>query len=156
MPRVPPPVVALTAGMAQRSLTGARTPRGPVRTAAATSLAVAAISLAGSAANSFRRRGTTVEPFRPDEATVLVRTGANSVTRNPMYVGMAGVLAAHAIWRGSWTALVPVAGFVLFIDRLQISAEEAALQRKFGADYARYRASVPRWLDRRSVIRARS
>ncbi len=68
-----------------------------------------------------------------------------------MYVGMAGQLVSNAILRGSWTALAPVAAFVLVIDRWQIASEEAALLAKFGADYEAYRAAVPRWLDRRSV-----
>lgn len=67
-----------------------------------------------------------------------------------MYVGMAGLLVANAIWRASWGALVPVAGFVVIIDRLQIEAEESALLEKFGAAYEAYRAASPRWLDRRS------
>ena len=67
-----------------------------------------------------------------------------------MYVGMAGLLAAHALWRRSWTALIPVAVFVALIDRLQIQAEESALAVTFGAEYEAYRAASPRWLDRRS------
>jgi protein-S-isoprenylcysteine O-methyltransferase Ste14 len=68
-----------------------------------------------------------------------------------MYLGLAGLLVANAIRAGSWTALIPVAGFVLVIDRLQITAEESALLAKFGDEYEAYRRSVPRWLDRRSV-----
>ena len=68
-----------------------------------------------------------------------------------MYVGLAGVLVANAVRRGSWTALLPVVAFVTVVDRLQIAAEEPALLATFGADYAAYRSSVPRWLDRRSV-----
>ncbi len=73
-----------------------------------------------------------------------------------MYVGMAGLLVAHAIWRGPWVGLVPVAGFVVFVDRLQIAAEEWALLRNFGAEYEAYRAAAPRWLDRRSLDFTRS
>jgi protein-S-isoprenylcysteine O-methyltransferase Ste14 len=109
------------------------------------------LGLAGAAAAQFRRRGTTVEPFRPESASVLVTTGANSISRNPMYLGMAGLLVAHAVWRGSWEALLPVAGFIVLIDRLQIRAEESALTRKFGAEYDDYRAASPRWLGRRSL-----
>ena len=105
--------------------------------------------IAGAAAIRFRRFGTTVEPLHPDRASVLVTTGANSISRNPMYVGMAGLLVANGIRRGSWTALVPVAGFVVIIDRLQIEAEESALLEKFGAEYEAYRAASPRWLGRR-------
>jgi hypothetical protein len=66
---------------------------------------------------------------------------------------MAGVLVAHALWRGSWRALLPVAGFVAYIDRVQVAAEERALHERFGAEYDAYVAAVPRWLDRRSVQR---
>lgn len=78
-------------------------------------------------------------------------TGANAVSRNPMYVGLAGLLVANAVRLGSWRALLPVAAFTLVIDRLQIAAEESALLVNFGADYEAYRATVPRWLGRRSV-----
>ncbi len=106
--------------------------------------------MAGAAASRFRHSGTTLEPLNPGLASVLVTTGANAVSRNPMYLGLAGVLAAHALWRGSWAALVPMAGFVVFIDRVQIRAEEAALLEKFGPAYDAYRAASPRWIDSRS------
>jgi protein-S-isoprenylcysteine O-methyltransferase Ste14 len=70
------------------------------------------------------------------------------VSRNPMYVGLAGLLVANAVRLGAWKALVPVAAFALVIDRLQIPAEESALLANFGADYEAYRATVPRWLGR--------
>ncbi len=111
------------------------------------------MSMAGAAAAQFRRSGTTLEPLHPDQASVLVTTGVNSISRNPMYVGLAGLLVANAIWRGSWLALAPVAGFVELIDRFQVRAEEAALLDRFGTDYQAYRAAAPRWLDRRSVKR---
>jgi protein-S-isoprenylcysteine O-methyltransferase Ste14 len=82
---------------------------------------------------------------------VLVTSGANAVSRNPMYVGLVGLLVANAVRRASWTALLPVAAFTLVIDRLQIEAEERALHARFGADYEVYRATVPRWLDASSA-----
>jgi protein-S-isoprenylcysteine O-methyltransferase Ste14 len=63
-----------------------------------------------------------------------------------MYVGMAGLLVAHALWRGAWVAWVPIVGFVTLIDRLQIAAEESALAATFGSDYEAYCSSTPRWL----------
>ncbi len=114
-------------------------------------VSLASISLAGAASSRFRRSGTTVHPFHPEQASVLVTTGANAISRNPMYVGMAGLLVAHAIWRGSWVALAPVAAFIAFIDRVQIRAEESALLEKFGSEYAAYRAASPRWLSQRSA-----
>ena len=107
--------------------------------------------MAGAAASRFRQSGTTLEPFQPDRASVLVTSGANAISRNSMYVGMAGLLLAHAVWRGSWTALLPLAGFVAFNDRTQIQAEETALLEKFGAAYEAYKATTPRRIDRRSI-----
>jgi protein-S-isoprenylcysteine O-methyltransferase Ste14 len=72
-----------------------------------------------------------------------------------MYVGLTGLLVANAIWRGSWVALAPAAGFVLLIDRVQIKAEESSLLERFGAEYEAYRAASPRWLDRRSLYSLR-
>jgi protein-S-isoprenylcysteine O-methyltransferase Ste14 len=72
-----------------------------------------------------------------------------------MYVGLAGLLIANAVRLGSWNALIPVAAFTLLIDRIQIPAEESALLANFGADYESYRATVPRWLGRNSVLPSR-
>jgi protein-S-isoprenylcysteine O-methyltransferase Ste14 len=151
MPVLPPPLVALAAGLAQRALADGTQSPGRGRAAVVAGVSLASVSMAGAAAGRFRRSGTTVEPFHPEEASVLVTAGANAISRNPMYVGMAGLLVAHAIWRGSWVALAPVAAFVAFIDRVQIRAEESALLEKFGSAYDAYRAATPRWLDLRSA-----
>ena len=156
MMHVPPPVVALAAGLVQRALTGATVKPDAGRAALATVVGLASLSLAGASAGLFRRSATTVDPLHPDRASVLVTTGPNAITRNPMYVGMAGVLVAHAVWRGSWAALLPVAGFVAVVDRLQVAAEEPALLGRFGAEYESYRASTPRWVGVRSLHVART
>ena len=85
---------------------------------------------------------------------MLVTSAVNARTRNPMYVGLVGLLLANAIRRGSPWGLAPVAAFILLMDRVQIPAEEAALSERFGTDYEAYRARVPRWLDRRSFGRS--
>jgi protein-S-isoprenylcysteine O-methyltransferase Ste14 len=107
--------------------------------------------MAGGAASRFRAQHTTVEPFDPSKASSLVVTGPNALTRNPMYVGMAGLLVANALRRGSWSGVLPIAAFVGVIDRFQIAAEERALAERFGDDYAAYRVNVPRWLGARSL-----
>lgn len=76
------------------------------------------------------RHRTSVNPMSPDVVTALVTEGP----RNPMYVGMAGLLAARAVARGRLIAVVPVVGFVAAIDRLQIPAEEVALRARFSDD----------------------
>lgn len=146
LPTSPPPLIsALAAGVAQYLLAPRGRP-GRARVAAGWALTAASVALLGSALIEFRRRRTTISPLTPGQASTLVTTGPNRLTRNPMYVGMAGLLTAHAVMRGGWTTPVPVAGFVVLIDRLQIQPEEAALRELFGAEYTTYCDSVPRWL----------
>ncbi len=151
MIRPQPPLVALAAATVQRLLAGRTPPPTPGRAAAVVTLSSACLALDVAAGLGFRRASTTLDPSHPEQASTLVTTGAHSISRNPMYVGLVGLLTAHAIWRGSWAALAPVAGFVIFIDRLQIEREEVALRKRFGAEYDAYRAAVPRWLGRRSL-----
>ena len=150
--RPPPPLLAIAAALAQSGLANGahQPPASPV--AAAIAVAAASAAFASSAAGQFRRQGTTLEPFNPALASVLVITGANSVSRYPMYVGLAGLLVANAVRLGAWKALLPVAAFTLVTDRFQIQAEESALLAHFGADFEAYRATVPRWLGRNSVL----
>jgi protein-S-isoprenylcysteine O-methyltransferase Ste14 len=149
--RIPPPLLALSAGLAQRALArDARTPT-VARAVAAGATAVVSVALASASVRLFRQRGTTLDPFHPAQASELVTTGPNAISRNPMYVGLTGLLVSNAIRLGTWHALVPVGVFVLVIDRLQIGSEESALLAHFGAEYEAYRAAVPRWLDRRSM-----
>jgi protein-S-isoprenylcysteine O-methyltransferase Ste14 len=142
--RVPPPLLAAAAAVVQRRL-----PRRPARAwrrAVAGGVALGSLALAGQAEHLFRSSGTTVMPFAPERASALVTTGSYAVTRNPMYVAMAGVLLAHAIHRGHPLQLLPLAGWAAFIDRFQIVPEERALTSVFGEEYDAYRRRVRRWL----------
>ena len=145
MPVVPPPAYGL-AGLVAQHLLASSGSAGAVRKVAGGAIAAASVALAGGTAQRFRRAGTTVEPFRPEHATALVTDGPNALTRNPMYVGMVGLLAAHALVRRGWLPVLPLAAFVAVIDRTQIVPEEAALRQLFGQEYDAYCARVPRWL----------
>jgi protein-S-isoprenylcysteine O-methyltransferase Ste14 len=145
VPHVPPPLIGLSAALAQHRLASGRPP-GPVRKVGAAVAAMGSAWMLVGSLDRFRRTGTTVNPLDPARASTLVTSGPNAVTRNPMYVGMAGVLTAHALIRGGWRTLVPVAAFVAVIDRVQIRPEEAALRDLFGEEYDTYRRRVRRWL----------
>ena len=144
--RLPPPLIALGAALAQRLLTPHADKATPLRRTVATATTAASLTMMGSAVRAFRQHKTTVDPFKPEAASYLVTGGPFAISRNPMYVGMAGLLTANAIRRGSWLGVVPLAGFMTTIDRVQIPPEEAALTAKFGADYESYVERVPRWL----------
>lgn len=145
------PPLALAAAAAGLQLALPRRAATPASTAAATLATGLAAWFLVEPVLRFRRNGTTVDPTSPSAATTLVTTGANAISRNPMYVGMAGALVAHALARRSWTALVPAAAFVVTMTRGQIATEERALVATFGHDYEEYSRRVPRWLDARSL-----
>jgi protein-S-isoprenylcysteine O-methyltransferase Ste14 len=84
--------------------------------------------------------------MQPDRASSLVNTGIYQVTRNPMYLGMLLVLAALAAGFGQPLAVLPVFGFVGYLNRFQINAEERAMAALFGEQYQAYRKRVRRWL----------
>jgi len=75
----------------------------------------------------------------------IVATGPYSVSRNPLYVfsfiGIAGIAAQT----GSATVVVVLTGISVAIFLPAILNEEKALAGRFGADYARYLARVPRF-----------
>lgn len=112
--------------------------------AAALAILGAAICLLGILA--FRRAGTTVNPIDPGAASALVETGIYRWTRNPMYLGMAALLAGWAILLAHPAGLAAPAAFILYIDRFQIRPEERMLSERFGGAYAAYRARVRRWI----------
>lgn len=145
MPVVPPPVIALGLAGVQHAL-APKEGAGPLRKVAAAALAAGSVGLAGAAAARFRAAQTTVHPLHPEKATSLVTDGPYRRTRNPMYVGMAGGLAAHALAEGGVLTWLPVAGFVYAIDELQIQPEERAMEKLFGEEWDDYALRTKRWL----------
>ena len=100
--------------------------------------------VAGSAILKFKDVGTTVRPDRA--ASTLVVVGPYRITRNPMYLGLALVYVGIAIADQSVWALVLLPVVLIIIQRRAIEPEEAFLERRFGADYTRYKENVRRWI----------
>jgi len=147
--KIPPPGVALLIGAAMwfgsefgPSLQLPFAVR--VSAFAAVALAGGMVALAGDL--EFKRAKTTINPFKPQNASTLVTTGVYRHTRNPMYVGLSLVVLGWAAFLCSAVALVGPVAFVLYISRFQIAPEERVLSSKFGAAYEEYTARVRRWL----------
>lgn len=77
---------------------------------------------------------------------MLVTSGIYSATRNPMYLGMAVILAGLAVYLGNVVALFGLLLFVAIITRVQIIPEEQILSAKFGAPFEVYASRVRRWI----------
>jgi len=95
---------------------------------------------------AFGRANTTIDPVHVDRASAIVTTGIYGITRNPMYVGLTGLLLSWAAYLvAPWSLFGPLF-FVLYITRFQIMPEERAMTAKFGAAYTDYKGRVRRWL----------
>ena len=100
--------------------------------------------LTGSAILKFKDVNTTVRPDRA--ASTLVISGPYRITRNPMYLGLALVYVGIAIADLSVWALILMPVVLTIIQRRAIEPEEAFLERRFGANYIRYKENVSRWI----------
>ncbi|QNP47721.1 methyltransferase family protein [Diaphorobacter aerolatus] len=147
--RIPPPIIGLATAALMYGLAVA------IPSAAwshalcpwlAGGFALVGIAIDLSALWAFHRHRTTVNPLSPDRTTRIVSDGIYRLTRNPMYLGMLGLLLAWAIWLANMAAWVGPVLFVAYITRFQIIPEERILHQKFGAAYAQYRQRVRRWI----------
>jgi protein-S-isoprenylcysteine O-methyltransferase Ste14 len=149
LPLVPPPLIALAlagvmwmSGRAFPAWRIASTVLAPV----AFAIGTVAMLIFFAAAIQFLRHRTTINPVAPGRASTLITSGIYRLSRNPIYLADFLLLAAFAIWLGHPLALPFPFLFVWIMNRWQIAAEERALRGLFGDQYARYCASVRRWL----------
>ena len=108
-------------------------------------LAAAGVSLRAWSAchNSYGRR-------RPKTLAV---TGPYSISRNPLYVGSAAIIAGAVLASGIPFALpAALASFLwsILIYDVVVQHEEERLAKRYGAPYLDYKSKVSRWLPRRT------
>jgi protein-S-isoprenylcysteine O-methyltransferase Ste14 len=143
----PPPLIyaaALAAGLVLQLLWPLGVHGAPGIRLVGVLLAALGIAFSAAGVRELRRWGTSVDPRRP--ATALVRTGAYRYSRNPAYVGLAGLFLGIALAVNSlWLILMLVATLVV-MSRGVIDREERYMERKFGEAYLDYTRSVRRWL----------
>lgn len=87
---------------------------------------------------------TTFVPRK--EPRTLVSRGVFAMSRNPIYLGDALILAGLSLYWGALLALPLVAVFVAIINRRFIRGEEAVLRQSFGAEFDAYCRRTRRWL----------
>jgi protein-S-isoprenylcysteine O-methyltransferase Ste14 len=103
-----------------------------------------AIALFSYSVARFRAAGTPLPARKP--TTAIVRTGPYRFSRNPIYLAFSLFQLGIAIWVNSVWLLATLVGAVALINSVVIPKEEQYLERKFGAQYLDYKASVRRWL----------
>jgi protein-S-isoprenylcysteine O-methyltransferase Ste14 len=88
----------------------------------------------------------TLAPWDPTRRLVVV--GPYRHVRNPMISAVATMLAGEALFFLSGRIALWLLFFVALNHGYFVLVEEPGLARRFGDEYRRYRAAVPRWLPR--------
>jgi protein-S-isoprenylcysteine O-methyltransferase Ste14 len=110
---------------------------------AGAALVALGVGLAVAAALEFRRARTTIIPH--GTPTAIVTSGVYRISRNPIYLGDALILAGLGLRWDSVLALVLVPVFVAVVTARFIRPEEAGLRARFGAEFEAWAARVRRW-----------
>lgn len=88
----------------------------------------------------------TPAPVAPTET--LVVGGLYRHVRNPMYVGVAAMIAGQALAFSSLALTVWLVAFMVAVGSFVTAYEQPTLSRQFGPAYDRYRRGVPGWWPR--------
>lgn len=117
---------------------------GPVGRWIGAVLVIAGVALMAAAVWKMRAARTTVIPRRDPAA--LVTGGVFRITRNPIYLGDALVLAGAILWWDVPLAVPLVPIFMMIIQARFIRGEEARLRATFGRAFDDWAARVRRWI----------
>ncbi|MGO8917530.1 MAG: methyltransferase family protein [Stellaceae bacterium] len=144
---LPPPIVfglaAVGAAVAHYFLIGGYT-LSEARSLIGGLIIVLSVMLMGASVRSFKRAGTPVRPVSP--ATTVVQSGPYRFSRNPIYVGMAGILVGLGVFLGSPLYLAALAAALAVVHFGVVLPEERYLEALHGEAYRQYKRSVRRWL----------
>ncbi len=92
----------------------------------------------------FFQSKNTLMTIRP--ASSLQANGIYSITRNPMYVGLAIVYLGITCLIGNWWNIILFPILLTIVQEYIIKHEEKYLERRFGQEYLNYKYKVRRWL----------
>ena len=94
----------------------------------------------------FYKSKANINPIHLEKSDVFVVNGIYRFSRNPMYLSLAGLLVAWAVYLQSAVSFLGVFLFIYFITQWQIKPEEYWLEKKFGESYLVYKKKVRRWI----------
>jgi protein-S-isoprenylcysteine O-methyltransferase Ste14 len=104
----------------------------------------AALALMAWAFIAFLRARANIRPDRA--ATTVIASGPFALSRNPIYLSEAILLAGLGLWHGSLWYVIALALFVPAVTHLAIRREEAHMAARFGQAWTDYAGRVRRWL----------
>lgn len=144
---IPPPALygaAFATAMVLQGTVPLDLPGGRTRTYLGAAILVAGLALDVAGVAAVLSHRTTIVPHRP--VAKLITTGIYRFSRNPMYTGLAIVVAGGALLTATWWPLLLLPPALVAVRQLAIKPEEAYLAERYGSVYADYRLRVRRWL----------
>ncbi len=105
---------------------------------------ICAGAIAISAFRVMNRAQTAVNPSQP--TTTIVSDGVFSWSRNPIYLSLTLLYIGIALLFSALWALLLLLPLLVIVQIGIVKREEIYLERKFGDEYLRYKASVRRWV----------
>ena len=94
--------------------------------------------------SKFFKTKNTLIPFKP--ASSLQTTGVYSISRNPMYLGLAIVYLGITCLIGNWWNVLLFPLLILIVQETIIKKEEKYLERAFKDEFQLYKSRVRRWV----------
>jgi protein-S-isoprenylcysteine O-methyltransferase Ste14 len=82
------------------------------------------------------------------EGHELIATGPYAIVRNPIYLGMFGMLLATGLVFSRWWNFLAAVVLFLIGNQMRIGAEEKLLRETFGAQFEEYARRVPAFVPR--------
>ena len=98
------------------------------------------------AARQFKAANTTINPIKPENASVLVNNGIFSFSRNPMYLGMLLIIIGFSIIHNFLAIIVIMPIWIIYMTYFQIIPEEEAMEILFEEDFVNYCKKTRRWI----------
>ena len=98
------------------------------------------------AAKQFKAANTTINPTKPETASVLVSNGVFSYSRNPMYLGMLIIIIGFSIIHNPIAIIVFMPLWMLYMINFQIIPEEEAMKILFKEEFLNYAKKTRRWI----------
>lgn len=120
---------------------------GEVAMAAVTiTVGAASVWLCGAAVRMLGKQWTY--QARVIEGHELITQGPYSLVRNPIYLGMFGMLLATGLAVGRWPVVIAASIVFLVGTEIRIRSEEKLLRETFGEQFEAYAQRVPAFLPR--------
>jgi protein-S-isoprenylcysteine O-methyltransferase Ste14 len=110
-------------------------------------IGAASVWLSGAAVRTLGKQWTY--QARVVEGHELITQGAYSLVRNPIYLGMFGMLLTTGLAVGRWPVLLAAIVVFLIGIEIRIRAEEKLLREAFGEKFDEYARRVPALIPRR-------